>query len=96
MMAREKQQFPWRAVLLFAIAFALIGLTVLFRSHDVASANTPLFPSSADWTLLLRIVLIGALLLLAAFLGSLVGYLRIVFRLRKFKMHDHIAGTRKT
>jgi hypothetical protein len=92
-----KPPFPWRGVFLLAIAFALIGLAVLLRSHDAAAASTHWLPTAAEWKPLLVVFLVGAFVVLAAFLGSWFGYLRVAFRLRKFsKTHDHTAATRKT
>ena len=80
-----------------AIAFAFIGLAVLFRSPDAPSAIHHWLPAASDWKLLLVVVLAGALIVLAAFLGSWFGYLRVAFRLRRLsKTHDHPAATRKT
>ena len=93
----HKNSFQWRGVLLFAIAFAFIGLAVLLRGHGAPSSTHHWLPAAADWKLLLVVFLTGALIVLAAFLGSWSGYLRVAFRLRRLsKAHDHPAATRKT
>ena len=53
---RPEQPFPWRGVVLIALAFALIGLAVLFRGFDASAASRPIVrvPSWSDVTTLVR------------------------------------------
>ena len=82
---------------MISLGLTLIGLAVLLRSHDAAPGSTRWIPTAADLELLLGVLFTGVLVVLAAFLGSWFGYLRVAFRLRKLsKTHDHTATTRKT
>jgi zinc transporter ZupT len=90
-------RFSWRGVVLIAISFALIGLAVFFRGHDASRGFVVSVPTASEWKLLATALGISVLLVLAAFLGSWCGYLRVAFRLRKLqKSHDHTAATPKT
>ena len=89
-------RFSWRGVVLIAISFALIGVAVLFHSHDAPSAATHWFPTPGELKVLLGVFLVGLLVVVAAFLGSWCGYLRIAFRLRKLSKTDDTPATPKT
>ena len=75
--------------MLIAIAFALIGLAVLFRNHDAPPGTTHWLPTPVEFKLVLAALLICLLFVLAAFLGSWCGYLRVAFRLRKLSKTDN-------
>ncbi|HEX7515721.1 MAG TPA: hypothetical protein VF345_00385 [Chthoniobacterales bacterium] len=90
-------RFSWRGIVLIAISFALIGLAVLFRSHDAQSSSTHWLATSGEWKRLGTVFAVGIIVIVAAFLGSWCGYLRVAFRLRKLSQkHDHRPATPKT
>jgi hypothetical protein len=85
-----ERRFSWRGVLLIAFSFALIGLAVLFRKHDAPPGTTRWLPTQGELKLLSAVVVTGVPAVVAAFLGSWCGYLRLAFRFRKLaKTDDH-------
>jgi hypothetical protein len=76
-------KFSWRGVVLIAIAFALIGLAVLFRSgstHDVTMSNMQSVHTPPDLPPLFGSLTFGALLVVAMLLGAWFGYLHLLRR----------------
>jgi len=87
-----EQQSPWRAVVLFVIAFALIGLAVLFRGldSDLPSSGAALsIPDLSDWARIAKFLGISLLFIFAAGLGIWCGYLQVLRRLRKASRSHH-------
>jgi cell division protein FtsX len=79
-------QFSWRAIILVAISFALIGLAVLFRTGS-APAPTVEGPYSsaalAHFPQLFGALGVVILLVLAAGLGACCGYIHLLRGFRK-------------
>jgi cell division protein FtsX len=78
-----KPQFSWRGIILIAIAFALVGLAVLFRSGSAPATSVQGAHSSAATAGLPP--LFGAfgvvvLLVLAAGLGACCGHIHLLRR----------------
>jgi hypothetical protein len=85
----HEPRFNWRGVILIAIAFAFIGLAVLFRSGGsppgpVSGQSTPIDSGHA-----LSIVGGSMLFALVALLGGYCGYLRIISRIPKDSEAPH-------
>ena len=92
-------QFNWRGVILIAIAFALIALAILFGAGG-PGADTPSLkqwiPTLSDLKAFSKVFVPGLFILMLAFLGSLCGYLRVMYKLRKnSRPHREGAATRK-
>jgi predicted RND superfamily exporter protein len=88
-------RFNGRGILLIAIALALIGLAVLFRSGSTALASATGVPSSAAAGGLLH--LFGALgvvvlLVVVAGLGACCGYIHLLRRFRnQLRAHEELS-----
>jgi hypothetical protein len=85
-MPRPAERRFWRGIILVALAFGLIGLAVLFRTGDAHSPSfslRALVPNLSDLKQIIPILCVGLIIVVAAALGSICGYLRVVFRLRK-------------
>jgi len=83
-------RFQWRGVVLIAIAFALIGLAVLFRSGGSdAPASAGVAAPPPDLRPLFGSLAFGALLVVAMLLGAWFGYLHLLRRARSRPRTEH-------
>ena len=95
MRLRQEPRISWRGVILVAIASAWIAVAVLLRGHAAQTGATHWVPTAGEWRLVLWVVALSLLLIAAAFLGSLFGYLRVAFRVRKLSKNNDSGGTPK-
>jgi hypothetical protein len=91
-------KFSWRGVVLIAIAFALIGLAVLFRSggsQPVAVNRVQSVPTSPDLRPMLGALGFGVLLVVSVGLGAWFGYLHLLRRSRNQARREHESKSRE-
>jgi hypothetical protein len=87
-----ERKFSWRSVVLIAIAFALIGLSVLFRSggsQPVTVNRVPSVPPSPDLRPMLGALGFGVLLVVSVGLGAWFGYLHLLRRSQNRPRREH-------
>ncbi len=91
-MGTLEPRFNWRGVVLIAIAFALIGLAVLFRSggsQPVTVSSMPAVHTSVDLRPLLGGLGFGVLLVFSMALGVWFGYLHLLRRSKQQPRSEH-------
>jgi hypothetical protein len=91
-MRTSEPRFSWRGVVLIAIAFALIGLSVLFRSggsQPVPARSIESVPTPPDLRPLLGALAFGALLVVSTGFGAWFGYLHLQRRFQNQPRREH-------